>query len=63
MAINYLPEEEADAQDLADYFETRLEKTLHRIPGDLLDEEFCAELPEQANEALGGLDVLVNNAG
>jgi NAD(P)-dependent dehydrogenase (short-subunit alcohol dehydrogenase family) len=63
VAINYLPEEEPDAQDLADFFETRLNKTLHRIPGDLLDEDFCADLVEQADEALNGLDILVNNAG
>lgn len=63
VAISYLPEEEADAQDLADYFESRLDKTLHRIPGDLLDEAFCAELVDQADDSLGGLDILVNNAG
>lgn len=63
VAINYLPEEEADAQDLADYFESSLRKELHRIPGDLLDESFCSELVEQADDALGGLDILVNNAG
>lgn len=63
VAINYLPEEEPDAQDLADFFERRLRKNLHRIPGDLLDEDFCAELVEQAVDALGGLDILVNNAG
>lgn len=63
VAINYLPEEEPDARDLADFFETTLNKTLHRIPGDLLDEDFCAELVEQADEALDGLDILVNNAG
>lgn len=63
VAINYLPGEEPDAQELADFFETRLGKTLHRIPGDLLDEDFCAELVEQADDVLGGLDLLVNNAG
>jgi hypothetical protein len=63
VAISYLPDEEPDAQDLANYFENRLGKTLHRIPGDLLVEEFSADLVEQANNALNGLNILVSNAG
>ena len=31
--------------------------------GDLLDKRFCDELPRLAYEALGGLDILINNAG
>ena len=37
--------------------------TLVRLPGDLTDEAFCASLIDDAREALGGLDVLVINAG
>ncbi len=32
------------------------------LPGDLRDEEFCRKLVVDAVEALGGLDILVNNA-
>ena len=31
--------------------------------GDLLNSEFCDELPARAADALGGLDILCNNAG
>tara|TARA_B100000579_G_scaffold228992_1_gene187482 strand:+ start:2681 stop:3412 length:732 start_codon:yes stop_codon:yes gene_type:complete len=31
--------------------------------GSLLDKRFCDELPRLAYEALGGLDILINNAG
>lgn len=33
------------------------------LPGDLLDNEYLFSLPAEAEKALGGLDVLVNNAG
>lgn len=33
------------------------------LPGDLLDPGFCDALPGLAAEALGGLDILCNNAG
>ena len=33
------------------------------LPGDLLDPGFCDALPGRAAEALGGLDILCNNAG
>ena len=33
------------------------------FPGDLTDPEYCDSLPERAAEALGGLDIVVNNAG
>lgn len=34
-----------------------------RFDGDLLDRAFCDALPARAAEALGGLDILCNNAG
>lgn len=62
VAINYLPAEEPDAQDVADLLAKEgIEIT--RIPGDLLDEDFCSNLVTTAERALGGLDILVNNAG
>ena len=33
------------------------------IPGDLRDEKFCQELVGRAVEGLGGLDIVVSNAG
>ena len=62
VAINYLPAEEADAQSLARLVEAE-GGTLVRLPGDLTDEAFCSRLVAEAAEALGGLDVLVLNAG
>ena len=62
VAINYLPEEEEDAQALSDFL--ALEGlSLEKIPGDLLNETFCTDLVHQANRILGGLDLIVNNAG
>ena len=33
------------------------------FPGDLSANQFCDELPRKATDALGGLDILINNAG
>ena len=33
------------------------------FPGDLSAAQFCDELPREATDALGGLDILINNAG
>ena len=33
------------------------------LEGDLCDPSFCDRLPQQAQEALGGLDIVINNAG
>jgi NAD(P)-dependent dehydrogenase (short-subunit alcohol dehydrogenase family) len=62
VAINYLPSEEQDAQSLKELIEGE-GGTLVTLPGDLADEAFCTSLIEDAREALGGLDVLVINAG
>jgi NAD(P)-dependent dehydrogenase (short-subunit alcohol dehydrogenase family) len=62
VAINYLPEEEPDAEDVAKLFEDE-GKHLIRLPGDLLNETFCGELIRMAHDRLGGLDLLVNHAG
>lgn len=61
VAINYLPEEEPDAQDLADFVEAE-GLALERIPGDLTNETFCSFLVEEAARSMGGLDILVGNA-
>ncbi|KAF2184881.1 oxidoreductase YhxD [Zopfia rhizophila CBS 207.26] len=62
VAINYLPDEEPDADDLASFLAKEGIQII-RLPGNLLDEEFCAKLVSKAEKALGGLDILVNNAG
>ena len=33
------------------------------FPGDLSAAQFCDDLPNKAKDALGGLDILINNAG
>lgn len=62
IVLNYLPEEEADAQKVVALIEAEGRKAI-AVPGDLKDEAFCNSLVEQAVKALGGLDVLVNVAG
>lgn len=61
VAINYLPDEEADAREVVELVRQAGRKAI-AIPGDIQDEAFCARLVEEAADALGGLDILVNNA-
>lgn len=62
VAICHLPEEEEDAQEVLRLIEAAGRKGVS-IPGDISNETFCRELVDRAVEELGGLDVLVNNAG
>ncbi|MCS3470892.1 NAD(P)-dependent dehydrogenase (short-subunit alcohol dehydrogenase family) [Pseudomonas sp. JUb42] len=62
IALNYLPEEEADANEVVALIAAQGRKAI-RIPGNLRSESFCQELVKSAHEGLGGLDVLVNVAG
>ena len=62
VAINYLPAEEADAREVIALIKAE-GRTGLAIPGDLRDEAFCKHLVEQAVTGLGGLDIVVNNAG
>lgn len=62
VAINYLPDEEPDAQEVVDLLWAEGRKVI-AIPGDIRDEKFCQQLVKEAEEKLGGLDLLVNNAG
>lgn len=62
VAINYLPDEQADADNVLAAIRAE-GRVAVGIPGDLRDEEFCKDLVRQAVGELGGLDVLVNNAG
>ena len=61
VAINYLPAEEPDAQEVAKLIRDAGRKAV-LIPGDIKDEAFCQHLVERAVRELGGLDILVNNA-
>jgi NAD(P)-dependent dehydrogenase (short-subunit alcohol dehydrogenase family) len=61
VAINYLPAEEPDAQEVVALIR-EAGRTAAAIPGDIKDEAFCKRLVEEAVKALGGLDILVNNA-
>lgn len=62
VALNYLEAEEVDAQWVKGLVEAE-GRTCVLLPGDLMDREFCETLADKAAERLGGLDVLVNNAG
>src|SRR5689334_17052785 len=62
VAINYFPTEEPDAGEVLDLIKSAGRKGVP-IPGDLRDESFCQRLVAQALEKLGGLDIVVCNAG
>src|SRR4051812_24884396 len=62
VAINYFPSEEPDAKEVIDLI-TQAKRRGEAIPGDLRDEAFCKRLVAEAAEKLGGLDIVVCNAG
>jgi NAD(P)-dependent dehydrogenase (short-subunit alcohol dehydrogenase family) len=62
VAINYYPTEEPDAREVIDLIKAEGRKAI-AIPGDLRDEAFCKKLVADAVSGLGGLDIVVNNAG
>ncbi len=62
VAINYFPTEEPDAREVIRLIEEAGRKGA-AIPGDLRDEAFCRKLVAEAVEKLGGLDIVVCNAG
>ncbi len=62
VAINYFPTEEPDAQEVIALIKAEGRKAI-AIPGDLRDMAFCRQLVEKAVSELGGLDILVSNAG
>lgn len=61
VAINYLAEEQADADETKAAIE-KYGGTCLQVPGDLTNRSFCAELVEQTVAKLGALDILVSNA-
>src|SRR6202021_119163 len=62
VAINYFPPEEPDARDVIALIKEAGRKAV-AIAGDLRDETFCTKLVSDAVQGLGGLDILVSNAG
>ena len=62
VAINYYPTEEPDAREVVALIQAAGRKAVP-IPGDLRSEEFCKKLVEEAINQLGGLDIIVSNAG
>jgi NAD(P)-dependent dehydrogenase (short-subunit alcohol dehydrogenase family) len=62
VAINYFPTEEPDAQEVIALIKAEGRVALS-IPGDLREEAFCQNLVQRAVGGLGGLDIVVSNAG
>lgn len=62
VAINYFPSEESDAREVIQLIKDA-GRTGVPIPGDLRDEAFCKRLVAEAMQKLGGLDIVVCNAG
>ena len=62
VALSYLPEEQEDAEETARWVR-EAGRTAALLPGDITDEATAWSLPGRAAAELGGLDVLVNNAG
>lgn len=61
VAIGYLPFEESDAREVIELIKAE-GRVAVALPGDIRDEAFCQKLVADAVKALGGLDILVNNA-
>jgi NAD(P)-dependent dehydrogenase (short-subunit alcohol dehydrogenase family) len=61
VAFGYLPAEEEDAREVVQLIRAAGRKAVP-LPGDIRDEAFCKKLVADAVQALGGLDLLVNNA-
>jgi NAD(P)-dependent dehydrogenase (short-subunit alcohol dehydrogenase family) len=62
VAINYYPSEEPDAREVIDLIKKEGRKAI-ALPGDLREESFCVKLVADAVNGLGGLDIVVSNAG
>jgi NAD(P)-dependent dehydrogenase (short-subunit alcohol dehydrogenase family) len=62
VAICYYPTEEPDAQEVIALIKAADRKAV-ALPGDIRNEDFCKKMVADAVAALGGLDILVSNAG
>jgi NAD(P)-dependent dehydrogenase (short-subunit alcohol dehydrogenase family) len=61
VAINYLPAEQPDADEVLELIESAGRRGVG-LAGDLREEAFCRQLVADAVRELGGLDILVCNA-
>jgi NAD(P)-dependent dehydrogenase (short-subunit alcohol dehydrogenase family) len=61
VAIVHLPEEQEDAAETLRWVDETGVKSLD-LPGDLREEQFCADIVERTVSEFGGLDILVLNA-
>jgi NAD(P)-dependent dehydrogenase (short-subunit alcohol dehydrogenase family) len=62
VAISYYPTEEPDAREVIQLTKAEGRKAIP-IQADLREESYCKEVVAKAMAALGGLDVIVSNAG
>ena len=62
VAINYYPTEEPDAREVLNLIEASGSRAV-ALPGDLRDEGFCRRLVTDAVAGLGGLGIVLCNAG
>lgn len=62
VAISYLAHEQGDADHIVDLIEAAGQKAV-ALPGDITSSAFCRQLVADAVAGLGGLDIVVNNAG
>jgi NAD(P)-dependent dehydrogenase (short-subunit alcohol dehydrogenase family) len=62
VAISYYPTEQPDADEVIALIKEAGRKAV-ALPGDIREEEFCKKLVADAVRELGGLDILVSNAG
>ncbi|QXG76756.1 glucose 1-dehydrogenase [Modestobacter sp. L9-4] len=62
VVLNYLPEEQADAEDVAALVEAAGQKAV-LAPADISDESAARALVHKTLDALGGIDIIANVAG
>lgn len=62
VALSYLPIESSDAKKVVQEIEAAGQTAL-ALPGDITQEDFCAELVRKTIDSFGTIDILVNNAG
>jgi NAD(P)-dependent dehydrogenase (short-subunit alcohol dehydrogenase family) len=62
VAISYFPDEEPDAQEVIGLIREAGRKAI-ALPGDIRSEAVCKDIVAKGLAGLGGLDILVSNAG
>lgn len=62
VALAYLEEENEDAKEVVELLKGEGAK-VYTFTGDVKDETYCVDLVKKAAEAMGGLDIIVSNAG